>query len=315
MNCSKARLFLSDYLNGTLNQQTETQIREHLASCNECSGETAFLKTYLKKAGALDKMEAPPDFLARVQQRLERPASFKMTIMKILWPSPLKIPQLVGVMAVVVLLVFLVNSLRLMVSIHDASKESAGFEMVQKEKQKPASLALDQMKSAPAAGVSSGTTRQRSAKSAVAVGEFVLTLVLKPPVLASITTERMLSENPAASGSAPVLKSEAEEERSDVKEKKTTETPSDEIEGETNLLIETVIRIKNMVIALQGNIVKVDSDSETNLPKQLILKIPARNYPVLLEKLGGIGEVTKHYAETSFNNNERVIQVRVELQP
>ncbi|MFC1576273.1 zf-HC2 domain-containing protein [Candidatus Omnitrophota bacterium] len=107
MKCSDIKKMLAEYIDGTLTESNKALVEAHVASCKMCAEEVAFLKTYIKEAGSLEKMKAPADFLEKVHERLERRFSFEKLMRTLFVPIRIKVPlELAGVMATLLLAFF-----------------------------------------------------------------------------------------------------------------------------------------------------------------------------------------------------------------
>ena len=92
MECAKIKDLLSEYIDGTLDAQTEALIDEHLLACPKCNEELASLKALISELGSVESFKAPDDFLEKLHERLEPRVSFRK-IMRILFvPGRIKIP-------------------------------------------------------------------------------------------------------------------------------------------------------------------------------------------------------------------------------
>jgi hypothetical protein len=98
---------LPDYLKDRLDKDTTAAIKTHLATCDDCTAELAFLKKYLKTTGTMEKTGPAPGFLQRVHARLEKKKTFAETFAALFSQRPVLLPLgAVGVLATA-LIVFL----------------------------------------------------------------------------------------------------------------------------------------------------------------------------------------------------------------
>ncbi|MDD5066250.1 MAG: zf-HC2 domain-containing protein, partial [bacterium] len=125
MKCSIIHKLLPDYLTHEVNGDQERSVKEHLASCEKCREELAFLKKYFQTLSSLEKKDAPPDFLEKLHDRLEKSHPFKELLAKLFIPFPLKVPlELAGVTAVIVFIILLIKPVPLPEQFQKASPES-----------------------------------------------------------------------------------------------------------------------------------------------------------------------------------------------
>jgi hypothetical protein len=110
MKCSAIRGLLPDYIRRELDPKDEKRVREHLASCSECSEALAFYRTYVKETGSIRAKEAPDDFLEKVKARLQRSSPFRELLSKLFLPFPVKVPlELAGVTALVLFVILVIQ--------------------------------------------------------------------------------------------------------------------------------------------------------------------------------------------------------------
>lgn len=110
MECSEIRGRLSEYIDGFMDTETESDVRKHLTSCKACTEELASLEALVRELGDLDPVEAPGDFLARLHERMERPTGVSRVFQALFRPFKIKIPlQFAGAAAAAVLVFFVLN--------------------------------------------------------------------------------------------------------------------------------------------------------------------------------------------------------------
>ena len=71
MNCEEARDLAPDYLDRRMTPFQIVLFREHVDACAECRRELGDLDATIKMIGSLDEVETAPDFLARVNQKID----------------------------------------------------------------------------------------------------------------------------------------------------------------------------------------------------------------------------------------------------
>jgi hypothetical protein len=72
MRCSLIRIYLKEYQGGNLAPELMAQITDHLATCDDCVGELAFLQSYLHCTTKIPVRKAPSQFAAKVEQKLSK---------------------------------------------------------------------------------------------------------------------------------------------------------------------------------------------------------------------------------------------------
>jgi len=62
MNCSEAKAFFSEHLDGTLNKKSRVAMRRHLESCPNCHADCESLMKSLKILKKLKEVSCPRDY-------------------------------------------------------------------------------------------------------------------------------------------------------------------------------------------------------------------------------------------------------------
>ena len=108
MECTRARKILSEYIDGALDRQTAELLEVHLAECKDCGKEHSSLRALINEIGLMDPVEAPKDFLEKINERIDATSRFKGITRFILFPARVKIPLELTALAVTSVLIFLV---------------------------------------------------------------------------------------------------------------------------------------------------------------------------------------------------------------
>jgi len=85
MKCAGIKQLLSEYIDGVLDAQTRTGIKEHIATCAGCQKEMEELKVLVEDLGSLKHAKAPDDFLDRLHERIEPRSGFGKIIKRYLF--------------------------------------------------------------------------------------------------------------------------------------------------------------------------------------------------------------------------------------
>ncbi len=109
MNCIEVENLLPDYLSDNLDGDSRSRVEGHLRRCDRCARELSGMRRMIAELGGLEKVSAPPDFLAKVRRK----ASYKRRLGRIFetlfvpfgWKIPL---QLTAMAALGVLIFFMV---------------------------------------------------------------------------------------------------------------------------------------------------------------------------------------------------------------
>ena len=75
---------------------------------------------------------------------------------------------------------------------------------------------------------------------------------------------------------------------------------------------EIVSMVSNLIESVEGKVISVQYEKETNLPQFITADVPARNYTALLEKLGQIGELQKPLPSIAVEGEE-LLHLRIKL--
>jgi predicted anti-sigma-YlaC factor YlaD len=62
MNCSEAKAFFSEHLDGTLSKKSRAAMRRHLESCPNCRADCESIMKSLKILKKLKEVDAPRDY-------------------------------------------------------------------------------------------------------------------------------------------------------------------------------------------------------------------------------------------------------------
>lgn len=161
MECTKLKELLSEYIDGTLDEQMKAVVEGHLMRCKACSEELASLSVYRKELGSLKSVKAPEGFLEKVHQRLERRFEFEKIMRALFVPVKIKVPLEALAVAASVLLIISIykgTGLRPVTEIVHAPSVSMPAIIVKKPAQETIELARKEEELPEAAGVSAGVT-------------------------------------------------------------------------------------------------------------------------------------------------------------
>ena len=104
MNCQEIREQYSDYLDCCLGER-QGVVEAHVAVCPTCKREIALLKKTIHCLNKLPDVECPPDFLVKVNARID--ASQRGWFSKLFWTMPSEMPSRALAMAATLVLVVL----------------------------------------------------------------------------------------------------------------------------------------------------------------------------------------------------------------
>jgi len=92
MTCEEARDLASDYLDRRLTPFQNVLFREHLDACADCRRELADLDRTIAMVGSLGEVETAPDFLARVNEKIDRGRPLSRLRARLFEPMRVKLP-------------------------------------------------------------------------------------------------------------------------------------------------------------------------------------------------------------------------------
>lgn len=107
MDCNEVKRKLSEYIDGSLSAGDAEPIREHLEDCDGCSEAFRSMSRVISFMKGMDRAAAPPDFLSRLNARLEDEKPFFPFLRRLFYPLHVKLPlELAAVAAALVLLYY-----------------------------------------------------------------------------------------------------------------------------------------------------------------------------------------------------------------
>lgn len=308
MECEKIKKLLSEYIDDTLDIHMKMLIEEHLATCKACSEELVSLKVYIKELSSLKEVEAPEDFLEKVHERVEQRFKFEKIMRKLFFPIRIKVPlKLVAVVATVLLVIaitYVIQPIRQILYVPLAPEPAKiGKKRIEKYKE----LALEKGVAKPEA-VSEELVTPPSRKEK----PIELALLIRPeePAITSRLKETIRAGRPA----------EVEERKMEEVERTTKALIEEEgIDKDITALpspylTEALSKVKNLIELVEGKVISVKYEKETNLPQYITTQIPAVNYSTFLEKLGQFGDLQKPLPSEAVRG-KKSLRLRIKLIP
>jgi len=313
VDCSKVSHLLSEYVDDQLDRATQRLVEEHLASCENCAAELATLQAYLRTMATIEKIGAPQGFLAAVHERLEQPSVFDRLTKWLFYPLKIKLPmELAGIVLATLLLVF---------AYQQAPKQEPEKDL--------SSLSGQVRQSAISADKKGGSLGKMAADNPVQVLKHIeLALLLPPPEVPEDAAKlRALAAPPSAQQKAEraggnVLKQSAPQALPPVGGVSSPSVTGAKEEESLALLGPSQVYgfIKESVNSMGGAVLSVEYQKVTNEPKTIVVRIPAGNYPLLLERLrraGQIKETSEEPTDAAGTADEsELLEVRINfIQP
>ncbi|RPJ23266.1 MAG: hypothetical protein EHM26_00220 [Desulfobacteraceae bacterium] len=295
-DCSEIRNLLSEYLDDALDAKAKALTDEHLRTCPACLEELDSLKALVKGIGSIGPVKAPPDFLAQLHQRMERPSKLSKMRDWLFYPLRVKIPLQLAGAAVTALIIFSILPLQQSsLKLHSKSE--------QEKKAEDTAYYVDESKEINSAGRSEALVR-KAATPEPAKGTREVALNLKRQV----HTKAATAEPSAAQ--APASPAVQEMQR----QKLAARAPAQEDKKEEALQKEpaSVLSITKAIEAAKGEILSVDYNRQTNRPEFVHAEIPAGELPILFEKLRELGELQVS-PETGTEKDSDLVHVKIRL--
>ena len=329
MECTEISELLSEYIDDVLDPETKSRVDKHLLSCKNCSEELASMRALVDELASLESVEAPKDFLNQLDQRMEPDFSFRKLVRTLFVPMHVKIPlQLATGAAMAILILAIWSGPQPQERIADVSEEPPSVMLA---KETPADH-LD------AHGFRS-SLQNASSKPSRKAGETVeLALLVQPKADARRYARQEAGE---ASPARPEIMAEIGEKKapstSRQKEREATrmvtkgETTTKELREETQAaglpeegrlpsrdeadvslsrVNEVLSEVKDLIGLLEGIVLSVEYEEQTQRPQSISAAIPVENYPIFTEKLGRLAVLRTPPTDYPQKDHE-VVPVRI----
>lgn len=322
MECAKIKDLLSEYIDGTLDAQTEALIDEHLLACPKCNEELASLKALISELGSVESFKAPDDFLEKLHERLEPRVSFRK-IMRILFvPGRIKIPlEFAAATAMAVLIFSMLYTQQPEKMIPDVPESSTHVKVTEKTSMDTVSPSGKgaAFKSKPVLGKE---TAQQPAKKREII-ELTLLLEKEGPgkayapsesVEAAPARQRDAERSRMARPTAPKaeMKTDTLRRKKQVTGFAEEERPvlEEEPRASFSSLHDTFIKVKELIMLAEGRTLSVEYEPHTERPKSIRVEIPAKNYKSFCDKLSRLA-ILHTFPPTISRNGQGTIQIRI----
>jgi hypothetical protein len=308
MECEEIKKLLSEYIDDTLDMHMKMLIEEHLATCKACSEELVSLKAYIKELSSLKEVEAPEDFLEKVHERVEQRFKFEKIMRKLFFPIRIKVPlKLVAVVATVLLAIAITNMIQPIRRILYVPLAPKPVKIGKKRIEKYKELALEKGVAKPEA-----VSEKLVAPPSREEKPIELALLIRPeePAITRRQKQTISAKRPAEL-----------EERKIEEVERTRKALIDEeaIDKDKMVLLspylnEALSKVKNLIELVEGKVISVKYEKETNLPQYITTQIPAVNYGTFLEKLGQIAGFQKP-PPSEAARGKKSLRLRIKLIP
>ncbi|MFC1884122.1 zf-HC2 domain-containing protein [Thermodesulfobacteriota bacterium] len=146
MKCSEIKDNLSSYIDGVLNAEDTASVEDHIKGCENCREELSALRSLVEELNSLDSVKPPPDFLEKLNERIEAESGFSKLMSTLFLPFRIKIPLELATAAITAVLVVFILNLQQeeerIVNIPKISGDKSAFEESAAKEEKPDSKKL-----------------------------------------------------------------------------------------------------------------------------------------------------------------------------
>lgn len=257
MECARVRHILSEYIDGVLDYQTAGLLEGHLEECEKCHKEYISLNRLVNEIGLMAPVEAPKDFLQKINERIDAQPRFGGALRFLLFPARIKIPLELTALAMTAALIFLIfNTIQPDKKFIDTPLNS--------DETRIASVSVPESQEETDSSFSGGNLEKRRSP-------IMLTLVLEPKQRDKVlSSENVLfatrdldttANMPELSFRAPLSK-------------------QDETE-----LVDIISGINEIIILTEGSILSKGNEDATGNTEYINVEIPAANYQSFLGKI------------------------------
>lgn len=308
MECEEIKKLLSEYIDDTLDMQMKMLIEEHLATCKACSEELVSLKAYIKELSSLKEVEAPEDFLEKVHERVEQRFKFEKIMRKLFFPVRIKVPlKLVAVVATVLFVIAITYVIQPIRRIFYVPLAPEPVKIGKKRIEEYKKLALEKGIAKPEA-----VSKELVAPPSREEKPIELALLIRPeePAITRRLKETIRTGRPAEVEERKMK--EVERTRKVLVDEEVID--KDIIALPSPYLTEALSKVKNLIELVEGKVISVKYEKETNLPQYITTQIPAVNYSTFLEKLGQFGDLQKPLPSETAKGKES-LRLRIKLIP
>lgn len=110
MKNSHVKEKLSEYIDGILDEEGASVVRNHLDRCPECLEEYREMIRIIGHMSQMERLESPDSFVEKVHNRIEKQSSIQRLVKGLFYPLKIKVPlELAGVAAAALLVIYIVG--------------------------------------------------------------------------------------------------------------------------------------------------------------------------------------------------------------
>ncbi len=313
MECAGIRELLSEYIDGTLDAQARAAVEKHISICERCKEELASLSAMVEELGSLEEVKAPADFLEKIHERMEPRFGFDWIVRKLFLPIRIKIPLELAAVATITILVFFVFNIqqaeKKMVHIPKVITSERFAEKLKEDRMK---LALKKEAKSSSPALEEAPTKRLDSEHAMFAQEskvktvkpsiemesepsasfLAKARVRKPvrkvePIKLALVPKTDLAGSPYEPGvtmkAAPLVESD---KRTDEDERTDIGSFGRKIEArQRGPVADLFSRIKHLIRLVEGKVLTVEYDRQTEQLKTIHMEIPAKSYESFCREL------------------------------
>jgi hypothetical protein len=348
VDCPQALENLSAHLDDALDSSTRVDLEAHLRTCGSCRSELDALRACVEAVSSLDRISAPPGFLADVHERIREGSAWSRFIKKLMIPWHVKLPlHAAGAVAAVVLII-------LMVPTRETAKRSlqAPPQMtlqVPPEKPAPAPEPVAQLaQGGPEAdGVTTGKVASESLPAGHGDAVIELVLLMEPDRHGSTARPDQSLQRPpqpeaqeaaGARTAKPASLSGAKDTESPRTDAKLPDMPESRGKEETAARARLqdrgrlaqqapwdephgvrdsrapVSQVEEIIRRAGGTVSSTEDDPATGIPPSILVLIPSANYQDLVSLLREKGRLEGPSPDLSLHGHEGTLRVRIRVE-
>ncbi len=334
---------LSEYIDGMLNQEEASAVKEHLESCPDCMEEYEEIFKIIGHMNQMETLETPDSFVEKVHERLEKQFLLQRLIKRLFFPLKIKIPLELAGMAAAALLVIYIVGIRGKQHVYELAyaQRSQPLAVLQEQKMERGAVLEEAItinkKAQPAPELQDKQLEKRDKREEAE--EAISPSKKEVPVLApQEKKKKRLDKVEEALPRSKMVKEKGvhslqpQEEQIERKAQIEAEAPSnakahkredlslkiaDKEKGEAkkDTPQKSVPREKNLqdiITGLGGKILESEYNKDTQVIESLMIEIPAKRYQQLIQILEERGEIEKPCPAIEEKDQDTV-KIRINL--
>lgn len=351
MNRHHVKDKLSEYIDGMLNQEDTSSVKEHLDRCPECMEEFEEMLKIIGHMNRMESLETPEFFVEKVHERIKERSFLQRLAKGLFFPLKIKVPlELAGVAAAALLVIYIVGMRGKQQVYELAYVQRSRPQAVLQERRVDRETEIDETedkkidkevapseRDQPAMEFEEKKSDKKDKRIAVEkeFGPNKVALSAQAPqekrierrgkVEETVETGKMVQEEaepllePQEEGAErkPQIETQALRAAKPKKGEKSSLGISDKEKerAEEDAFLKPTpkdITLKDMINSLGGKIIESEYNEDTQVLESLKIEIPAEKYPILIQRLEDRGDVQKPYPAIKEKDRE-IVTVRLVL--